>query len=341
MSLREVLYPAQWLYQGVTSVRNWFYDRSFLKTNQVNAKVICVGNVTMGGTGKTPITMALLEHFGEKGLRCGVVSRGYKRDQRGVFDVQLEPKSAYTFGDEPALIKSTFPSVPVVVGERRADAARALLESNPVDVILCDDGFQHRRLHRDLNLLLLDAMEPRENYRVIPVGRARERFTEALRRADFLVVTKSNLISEEAKEGFVNWVKEKADRPMLFANYTFGGMRNLSGERVNSLRDKVYLVTGVAKPGTVEQLLEGHVEVVKHRQFADHHRYADIEIEQILDESSHLQARWILTTAKDSMKLSAFPRIRERLWILDLKIEWKGDVPQFYESLDRLARPSH
>jgi tetraacyldisaccharide 4'-kinase len=211
-----------------------------------------------------------------------------------------------------------------------------------VDFILCDDAFQHRSLHRDLNLLLLDVTESIRSYRLLPVGRAREALQPALKRADFVVLTKANLISEQELNEVRRWLQGKTeDKPTILAEYIFKGMRSLTGQVVQSFKDGAYVFSGIAKPAAFESTLGERVKIVKHKTFPDHHRYTDLEVEEILDEASRLQARWILTTAKDSMKLGAFPRLRERLWVVELGIRFNGDVNTFYEAVDRLGRKGH
>ena len=341
MSLKEVLFPVRWVYQGATGFRNWLYDRALLKSSRVNSKVISVGNLTTGGTGKTPVTLALIALLRARGHSTGVVSRGYKRQKKGVLEVVPAKTAALTFGDEPALIKATFPDVPVLVGERRVAAAQALLNERRVDFIICDDAFQHRRLHRDLNLLLFDVTESARNYRVLPVGRARESLVPALRRADFLILTKANLVEPPVLDEVREWLTTKTDKPILIAGYHVKHLRAVDGRTTESLRDAVYLVSGIAKPEALERTLGDRVKILKHRTFPDHHRYTDLEVEEILDEASRLQARWILTTAKDGMKLSAFARLRERLWLVELELQFSGDMNAFNETLDRLAGASH
>jgi tetraacyldisaccharide 4'-kinase len=342
LSLKDLLFPLAWAYRGVTGCRNWLYDRRLFRINQVDAKVISIGNLTVGGTGKTPVTLALIEGLKARGYSCGVVSRGYKRTKAGVLQVDNSPLAAHTFGDEPALIKSTYPDVPVLVGEKRVAAAKALLADQKVDFILCDDAFQHRSLHRDLNILLIDATEPLSSYRLMPVGRAREAMQPALKRADVIMVTKANLVSEEELKELREWIKTKSgEKPVILAEYVFKGMKSLKGQVVQSFKDSAYLVSGIAKPMAFERTLGDRVKIVKHKTFPDHHRYTDLEVEALLDEASQLQARWILTTAKDSMKLGAFHRLRERLWIAELGIRFNGDVNAFYEAVDRLGRQGH
>ena len=182
-----------WMYRGATGCRNWFYDRKLFRVQQVESKVIAIGNLTLGGTGKTPVTLALLEGLQARGYSCGVVSRGYKRAQKGVLEVTMDPLAANTFGDEPALIKASYPEVPVVVGEKRSAAAQALLSQRKVDFILCDDGFQHRRLGRDLDLVLLDALDPFGGGRIFPRGLLREPIA-SLKRAGIVILSRADLI---------------------------------------------------------------------------------------------------------------------------------------------------
>lgn len=336
--IREMLFPFSMAYQSATGLRNWMYDRGLRKTQKVKAKVISIGNLTMGGTGKTPMTLFLVEQLKKRHLTCGVVSRGYKRAESGVLVVSTDPMAAHTFGDEPALIKSTFPEMPVFVGEKRVHAAEALLGEQKVDVILCDDAFQHRSLHRDLNLLLMDVTEPIKNYRVVPLGRARESLGPALKRADIVILTKANLAAPEQFEEFKAWLQSRCEGPMVRADYVLKGFHSLLGQTSEQLNDPVILISGIAKPAALEKTLEGKVRILRHKSFPDHHRYTDLEVEIMLDEASQLQARWILTTAKDAMKLNQFRRLKERLWVADLGLKLSGDTKDLYETLDRFAR---
>ena len=335
-----MLLPIKWMYQGVTGFRNWMYDHRLRKAHAVPARVISVGNVTVGGTGKTPVTLALIELLKEKGYSCGVVTRGYKRRKAGIHPVVTGPSAAVEFGDEPVLIKKVFPEVPVIVGEKKVAAARRLLDTEKVQFVICDDGFQHRALKRDLNLLLLDATEPMRNYRVMPVGRGRESLLPALRRADYFVLTKTNLASGDQLKDLIFFLKDKSEKPVLLAAYFFSGFRNVRGEVTESLRDGAFLISGVAKPETIESVVDGRVKVLKHKTFPDHHNYTNLEIEAILDEASQMQARWIITTAKDATKLSQFHSLREKLWVIEVAVKFEGDVKAFYADIDRLARAS-
>ncbi len=338
--LKVALFPVGLAYQSATSIRNLMYDFRIRKTRKVDAAVLSIGNLTVGGTGKTPMTLAMIDQLKKRKKTCGVVSRGYKRGQKGVLEVDISPRAALSFGDEPSLIKNIHPDIPVFVGERRVAAAEALLARKPVDVIICDDAFQHRSLHRDLNFLLLDVTEPIRNYRVLPVGRARESLQPALNRADIIVLTKTNLVEPEQLETFKSWLSTRLtmEKPIVQAEYVLSGFRALTGAKSETLTDPVLLVSGIAKPDALVKTLNDRVKILKHKIFPDHHRYTDLEVEIMLDEASQMQARWILTTAKDAMKLGPFPRLKERLWIVELGIKFSGDLKEMNEALDRLGR---
>lgn len=336
--MRSLLFPAAILYRGVTGTRNWMYDLRLFKAAKVEAKVISIGNLTVGGTGKTPVALAIVDMIKKRGNSCAVISRGYKREQKGVLEVDTSQSAALTFGDEPALIKHTHPDIPVVVGEKRVLAAKSVLDSRRVDFMICDDAFQHRALHRDLNILLFDATENVKNYRVLPVGMARESLVPALKRADILVLTKANMTTPEALQERIDWLSARCNKPIVLAEYVYQGLRNMGGENRDSLKDAALLVSGVAKPEAVEKTLEGKVKILNHRKFDDHHRYTDLEVETLLDEASAKGARWILTTGKDAMKLGAFARLRDRLWVIELGVQFKGEVKALNEAIDGLAR---
>ncbi len=337
--LREGLFPFSLAYEGATGIRNLMFDWGLRKSRTVEAKVVSIGNLTVGGTGKTPMTLALIDMLKKRKVSVGVVSRGYKRGQKGVLHVDTSPRAALSFGDEPTLIKNVNPDIPVVVGECRVAAAQALLADQEVDVILCDDAFQHRSLHRDLNILLMDVTESINNYRVLPVGRARESMGPAMARADFVIMTKANLVSQDDFDFFKSWLEPQCKSPLLRADYELKGFHSLNGETKSEIQEPVLLISGIAKPQAFEKTLEGKVQILKHKSFPDHHRYTDLDVEILLDEASQMRARWVLTTAKDAMKLGPFPRLKERLWIADLGLQFSGDTKELNEALDRLARP--
>jgi tetraacyldisaccharide 4'-kinase len=186
-ALYILLYPLYFFYLSIISIRNLLYDRNILSANKIDCKVISVGNISFGGTGKTPLTIALAKKLQSK-YRVAILSRGYKRDSRGtivVTDGITKPYDWNTVGDEPFLMSQKLSSIPIVVDEDRSRGGNFLVNKFKPDIILLDDGFQQRNLHRDLDIVLLDVSNSnRFNCWREPFG--------ALNRSDILLLTKVN-----------------------------------------------------------------------------------------------------------------------------------------------------
>lgn len=329
--------PISWPYGFLTTLRNKFYDWHLFRSVAVDLPVVAIGNVTVGGTGKTPVLIALAEKIMETYPHVGVVSRGYKRTSKGVLEVTLDKDAAKQFGDEPALIKSRLPEALVFVGEKRVRAARAVQAKNDKAIIFADDAIQHRRLKRDLNVLLMDVFDDPKAYRLIPRGRARERLKPALRRSDFIILTKTNLIDPDLLKERMEWLAKLTDKPVLRAEYVLDGFAKGNQTR-ESLSDKSIAVSAVARPESIDKMLANKAEVVKHQVFPDHHTFTNNEVEELLDEASRLGARWVVCTEKDWVKLKRFQQLAERLWVMKLKVQLEGNVDPLYEKINSLVR---
>ena len=190
--MQSLLLPLSWLYGLVMSARNMVFDAGLLRVRSAGVPVIAVGNMTAGGTGKTPLVEWLVGELQAQGVRPAVVSRGYGRASRGVVAVSDGVRllaTALEAGDEAVQVATKFPAVPVVVGERRVDAARAAVERFSADVLVLDDAFQHRYLRRDLDIVILDARVDVTRERMLPAGRRREPL-RGLGRAGLLAFSK-------------------------------------------------------------------------------------------------------------------------------------------------------
>ncbi|AUZ54844.1 tetraacyldisaccharide 4'-kinase [Stenotrophomonas acidaminiphila] len=281
------------LYAAVAGLRRGLYRRGWLRGRQVPVPVIVVGNITAGGTGKTPLTIALVERLREAGWKPGVASRGYGRDDAGSarwVTPELAPELA---GDEPLLI-AWKTGVPVRVDRDRVAAARALLEAG-CDVVVCDDGLQHYRLARDIEIEVVDAQRRYGNGLLMPAGPLREPVARA-RDCDFRVVNLGQ--ASDAGEvppgaGFGEWTMR----------LRIDSARPLRGGRERSLQgfagQRVHAVAGIAHPQRFFQMLRTRgIGVVPHA-FADHHRYQASD----LFFGSELP---VLMTEKDAVKCKAF-----------------------------------
>lgn len=199
------------------------------------------GQPHSGGTGKTPVIAALIEWAIQSGYRPGVVSRGYGRQSYGVQAVHADDESAERFGDEPTMLKKQFVNVPIYVGADRVQAAMQLVSEHPVNLIFADDAFQHRKLKRDIDIVLIDATAPTSDYHPLPWGMARESF-ESLRRAQFVILTKVNLASSDNLKFIENKLSAvNGDFKTIRADY-------LVTSELNDLSACCFVVCGLGRP---------------------------------------------------------------------------------------------
>jgi tetraacyldisaccharide 4'-kinase len=325
-------------------LRAALYRRGWLRRRRLPVPVISVGNLTLGGTGKTPVVIWLVGRLLERGVRVAVLSRGYRRRSREPRllvtdgrDLLAGPAEA---GDEPHLIARRCPGALVAVGADRYALGQWLLERFPVDCFVLDDGFQHLALHRDEDLLLVDASAPADLEALCPAGRLREPLSAAAR-ATALVLTRADggrpvepLLAALGQAG------APAGAPILF-RFAPGALVAVTAGREEpacSLAGrKVLLFSGIASPASFQTLAEGVGAVVAdHRVFADHHTYRAADVSALLEQADRLGAERLVTTEKDAGKVAPFLGADERVWALRLEPEVVGGR----ERLERvLSRP--
>jgi tetraacyldisaccharide 4'-kinase len=292
------LTPLSWLYGGVVLLRLFLYDIGFLKTRRAACRVISIGNLTVGGTGKTPITIFLAEQHRARGIAVGVVSRGYGRADRSaiipVSDGKRLLATPEAAGDEPYFIAERLREVPVVVAIDRLAGCRWLIERCGVEVILLDDGFQHLALHRDLNLLLCDARHPFGNGHLLPRGPLREPPSEA-KRADVVILTRA--ADEVADPLLQKTTLRCAFEPTALVHLATGEICKIEA----LVGQSVFAFCGIAHPDPFFDLLERVGAVVEKRHvFPDHHPYGADDLIHLQKESG----RWrTITTEKDAVKI--------------------------------------
>ena len=195
--MKRCLTPLARTYLKMTQVRNYLYNEGYFKTKEVSCPVVSFGNLTAGGTGKTPLVSHFIQWAQNQEFKVGVVTRGYGgRLSYLCQQVKRHSQGAWLYGDEPYMLYLKHEDVPIWICTDRVRAAQALWNNHKVDLILADDAFQHRRLKRDMDILILNAMETQDNYQPLPLGRAREDFSE-IHRAQAIILNKVNLASEE------------------------------------------------------------------------------------------------------------------------------------------------
>jgi tetraacyldisaccharide 4'-kinase len=313
-------------YRGLLGAREWLYGRGVLKSRALPCRVVSIGNLTVGGTGKTPAVEVAVQSLASLGHRPAVVSRGYGRSTRGVqivadaASIRLDPEES---GDEPFLLARRLPGIPVVVGSNRHDAARVAIERFGVTAIVLDDGFQHRTLKKDLEIVMARARRPWGNGRLLPAGPLREPLG-ALARADLVVATGA-LELGDARE-VVDAVEEHAPRvPVVTATlaptecWEAGRMRSV---RITELAgQRLAAFAGIAAPAAFAETLRASGVVVEEMSaFADHHWYSPDDLARLDARAGELAVEALITTEKDWVRLRRLRLPRRPLYVLSVRL---------------------
>ncbi len=337
---RALLLPFSLLYGLGVSLTDFFYRQGLLKGVRFNLPVIGVGNLTVGGAGKTPHIEYLLRLL-IKHLDVAVLSRGYGRKTKGFRYVSTRD-SAETVGDEPLQFKRKFPEAVVVVVEDRALGIPEMLKSHPeVELVLLDDAFQHRSVKPGLNILLTEYSHPFTRDFLLPAGRLRE-WPGAYRRADVLIVSKCPPdLSREQAETLLAELQPLPHQKVFFSRYRYGRPYYLLDRRYTTLLEndwEVLLVSAIARTEYLLDFLQTQVAEVKSLEFEDHHYFSRYDVAQIKRHFDHLESpkKIILTTEKDAMRLelhrSYLPKNRLPVFVLPIRVEFLfGQGPEFDE----------
>jgi len=320
-TLRAALAAGEPLYAAVTALRNLLYARGVLASYHLAQPVISVGNITTGGTGKTPVVRWLVQRLLEAGLHPAVLLRGYKG------------------GDEARLLQEQLPAAVVEANPSRVEAARRVQARSPdIDVFVLDDGFQHRRIRRDFDLVLIDASNPFGFGHVLPRGLLREPL-RGLNRADALLITHVELSSAEMLRQIQQTLRRhNAHAPIYRCRHVHADLRNAAGNvaPVEALSGRrIVSFCGIGNPQAFEQQLDraGAVRVASLR-FSDHHQYELHDVVELTDRAADLHADMILTTEKDWIKLRGLlERARQPgersvgsgIWRIGLRIGFVND----------------
>jgi tetraacyldisaccharide 4'-kinase len=297
--VRLALRAASVGYHLVVRVRNILYDRHMLGSHQANVPILCVGNLTTGGTGKTPLVAWLARLMVEKGLRTAILTRGYKS----------EPGAS---SDEPAELASACPGVPVIVNPNRVAGAAEAIRSHGVRALLMDDGFQHRRLARDLDIITIDATVPFGYDRLLPAGLLREPIG-SLKRAHAVVLTRTNQVSEED----LGRIEAKICRirpDLMIARSVHAPVRaNRSDGTAIPLEElkgkRVFAFCGLGNPAAFFATLRAcECLLVGSRAYNDHYAYTDRDLTDLRRAARGHKADLLVTTQKDATKIARMDR---------------------------------
>ena len=332
IKINRWLQPLSWFYGLGVRFRNTLFETGFLKSRSFSIPVISVGNITVGGTGKTPHVEYLIRLLQDHS-RVAVLSRGYKRKSHG-FQIANESSTARTIGDEPFQMKQKFPKVIVAVDKNRVHGIEALNQKyQDIDVILLDDAFQHRYVKPGINILLVDYHRLIIYDTLLPAGRLREPLT-GKNRADMVIITKC---PKDLKPMEYRVITKAMDlypyQQIFFTTLEYGELTPLFKKEaptvnLDKLKDhNVLLLTGIASPRQMKEDLTPVVSKLSMLSFPDHHAFSQKDIEQISSEFAKLPSpKCIITTEKDAARIIGLEglsnEIKENIYILPVRIKF-------------------
>lgn len=300
--LRLLLFPFNAVYALVVFLRNQFYDWGIFKSTSFDLPIICIGNLAVGGAGKTPTTEYLVRLLSN--YKVAILSRGYGRKTRG-FVLADEHATAETIGDEPLQYYRKFRNVTVAVCEDRVTGINLLKESH--EVILLDDAFQHRKVSAGFNVLLFEFVKLQKFQMLLPAGDLREPFS-GIKRAQQVLITKSpREVSASDKDRVLQKIKLKASQGLSFSTIQYGNLKHLyQGEEMAfNAYQEVFLLTGIANPAPLKSYLNDLQLKVHSFEYPDHHRFTEHEIKSLVTAFEAISGteKIIVTTEKDGQRL--------------------------------------
>lgn len=337
-AMHAALMPASLLMGILIRLRNGLYDKKLLTSDRLPVPVISVGALTAGGAGKTPVVRYLAGRLRDAGYRPAVLSRGYGRNSRAT--QAIRPGALWQeAGDEPAFLASALPDVPVVVGASRTAAGRLAIDSHGADVLLLDDGFQHRRTARAVDIVVHDATSRLSRGRLLPAGPYREPVS-SLRRARALVLTRT----DQAQSAAVDTARIKESFPhlaLIEAVYEPARLRRLDDDTSLPLdwlaSREVLVLCGIANPASfVQTVTDAGARVTRVLAYRDHHPFTPSDLDRALSLASASSVEYLITTEKDAVRIPPGHTIRKHLVALDIALRVTSGKPALKEILSML-----
>lgn len=352
-----ILAPYYWALR----LRHFLYNKGIKKSQRAPVPTICVGNLAVGGTGKTPFTEMLLRLLsssaetavpeftdkaavpGARECKVGVLSKGYGRKSKGFLYVEPDEKmtglgasakkrlsAAEKYGDEPLQIKRKFPSVPVAVCSSRIEGCRQMAQDGYERIIL-DDAFQHRALQADLNIVLIEYNRPLAKDHLLPIGRLRD-IPERIHAADIIIASKCpEYLSEEEKAAWIQSLRLRPDedKPVFFTHLAYATPCPVfdEGDKHYLYAQKMIVVSGIANDRPMVGYLSGQYQMSAHLRFPDHHAFTASDLKSMEKAAAKTPNAIILTTEKDSQRLRPLgdkisPNVRQRLFYLPIETKF-------------------
>lgn len=355
------LFTLSRVYRALVQFRHTLYRKRILRHKTLGCLVVSIGNITTGGTGKTPVTEVFARTLSSKGRRVAILSRGYRSKSKPFKEKFLDlfrskknespPRvvsegngkvllDSHMAGDEPYMLAKNLPDVLVITDKDRVKSGRYAIRKYGVDTLIMDDGFQHLHLKPKVNILLVDSTNPFSNHNLLPRGLLREPIKN-IRRADYIFLTKSNggkhlrRIKEFLRKHNPRAeVIECTHRPQYLRNLQTGedlDLSELKGKKISA-------ISGIAVPESFENFLTDFgAEIIYKERYADHHRYRRHEIENFIKESKKLGAQMILTTEKDAVRFPELEKYEVPSFYLRVQIDILSGEESFNDAISRIC----
>jgi len=342
--VKIIAYGLSFFYRLIINSRNWLYDHKIFKEVTLPCPVISVGNITVGGTGKTPFVIMLAQMLQENGFKPAILSRGYGGKSINPANIVSDGHKilldSETAGDEPFLIARTLKDIPVITGAKRIITGKTAVNQLGANVLICDDAMQHRQIFRDINLVLLDSSSLSGKNHILPRGRLREPITE-LSRASAIVLTRAN--EAQQTNNTIGELFPAENIPIFRSIHKPKDVvkGDYSEQKPISILagKKVCAFCGIANPGSFRKTLsDAEAQVLSFDIFFDHHRYSQSELEKIKTRFVDCRADFIVSTQKDGERLQEFPEFLKIIYMLRIEMEIIPSGESFKKFiLDRLA----
>lgn len=330
---RWYFYPLAVVYHLITAIRNKMYDFGIFKSVRFRVPIIGVGNLSVGGSGKSPMVMYLAKLLSNN-FRMGILSRGYGRKTKGYYIVNYE-SNYQMVGDEAMQLFQRFKNkFAIAVCEDRVKGAKKIIADMDLELLVLDDSYQHRAIKPGFNILLTDYNEPYFNDFLLPAGDLRES-RNGSKRADIIMVTKCPKdLTQEQEQNYIAKIKPRYGQKVFFSSIQYDeNLQSKYGQiSIEKLADcEVLLITGIANPTPLVEELSQYTQNVKHLKFRDHYSFSQEDIKKIADEYKKMgENKLILTTEKDYTRLMSFEYFWEKLfyWGINTEIKNKEEFNQ-------------
>ncbi len=331
-SYRQILYPflilLSWIYGCIIWIRNQLYDLGWIKDVVFNKPIISIGNITSGGTGKTPMVIYLAQLLQKKGKKPGIISRGYGRKSKGlqvVHDGKKIIASVELAGDEPFLMANILKNVPIIVSENRIKGIKQLIDYYFVDVIIMDDGFQHRKVNRNLDILTISSNDKKTSYRLLPWGKLREPLKN-IDRANYAIYTKTENHKTPAIHSII--------QPLLKTNPINSSLLpilmryNSSSYQKTLIPDKpVFAFCGIAEPNSfINSAKELSLKIKGRIFFQDHQEYTKKVIIELSEQIKVCSINQVVTTEKDMVKLPKSFLTEFEVYVIKIDVIFENEL---------------